>query len=93
MSASQAVSIAKAIGGLSISAFLSISYAMAFAYTNPLLVYGAMAASFILLSAPVWLGFLGRTVRRWLLYYLLVAVILCLGIVARFVIEGVALPV
>lgn len=92
MFASQAIFAAKAISGLAISAFLSINYALGFAYTNPLLVYSAMAASFILLSAPIWLGFFGRPVRRWLVYYLLVTAVLCLGIVARFVIEGIARP-
>jgi hypothetical protein len=47
-----------------------------------------LALSFALFSAPVWKSLFRRPVQRWLAYYLLVAIILFLGIMSRFVFEA-----
>ena len=89
MTASRAFSIARQVVGLAISALLSVSYAMAFAYTHGAFVYGAMGVSLVMFTAPIWTNLSGRPMRRWAVYYLLVALILVLGVMARFAVEAI----
>lgn len=90
MTKAQVVSALKATLGVAFSLWLSASYAKAFAYTSGLMVWGAMTTAFALLTAPVWMSLFGRPVRRWFAYYLVVAAMLFMGVIARFVIEGLA---
>ena len=83
--------VLKIVVGLSLAGVASLLYATAFAYSNPVLVYAALGASFILLTLPVWLAFLGKPVRRLWLYYLIVVVLLVSGVMGRFVIEALQL--
>jgi hypothetical protein len=86
---SRAFSFVKWGAGLAISALLSVSYAMAFANTHGAVVYGAMAASFVLLTAPIWMSLSGHPMRRLIVYYVFVAVILFLVVMARFTVEAI----
>jgi hypothetical protein len=86
MPTSRVVSVAKDVIGLAACALTALSYAMAFMYSS--LVPAALAISFILLTAPIWLNWLGRPMRLWPVWYLFVFAVLFLGILARFVIEA-----
>lgn len=88
VSAKLAFSALKAIAGLAISALLAFNYGWVFAYTHPAVVYGALAISFTMFTAPIWMNMFGRPMRSWPVYYLFVAVILFLGVMGRFVIEA-----
>jgi hypothetical protein len=88
MAAARIVSGLKIIVGLGLAALASIAYAMAFAYSHPALVYGAMGACFLLLTLPGWFG-RSRRSPRWLLgYYGVVVALLVATAFARFPMEA-----
>ena len=90
--ATWAVSALRTVAGLAISALLAFSYAWLFAYTRPAFVYGALAISFAMFTAPIWMNLLGRPMRRWPVYYVVVAICLFFGVIGRFVVEALVRP-
>ncbi len=69
-----------------LAAYLSFAYGMAFMYTHPLVVWGAIGVCVVLLTAPLWIAALSGW-RRLLTYYAAVIALLACGIMIRFVVE------
>lgn len=69
-----------------LAAYLSFAYGMAFMYTHPLVVWGAIGTCVVLLTAPLWIAALSGW-RRLLIYYTAILVTLLCGVLLRFVAE------
>lgn len=70
-----------------LAAYLSFAYGMAFIYTHPVVVWGAIGTCVVLLTAPLWIAALSGW-RRLLIYYAAVIALLVCGVMIRFVVEA-----